>query len=73
MFASQGDGGAVRISLDSLDGDSIAYVDISDTKGLDNFVEVTVPVSQVTGVHDIYFTFLDGEYLLDYWKFNEKK
>jgi arabinoxylan arabinofuranohydrolase len=72
-FASQGDGGAVRISLDSLDGDSIAYVDISDTKGLDNFVEVTVPVSQVTGVHDIYFTFLDGEYLLDYWKFNEKK
>ena len=70
--ASQNNGGAVRISLDSLDGDAIAYVEITDTKGLDNFVEVTVPVSQVTGIHDIYFTFVGSGYQLDYWKFNDK-
>ncbi|NLL01268.1 MAG: family 43 glycosylhydrolase [Clostridiales bacterium] len=70
--ASQNNGGAVRISLDSLDGDAIAYVEITDTKGLDNFVEVTVPVSQVTGIHDIYFTFVGSDYQLDYWKFNDK-
>ena len=66
-------GGVVRVSIDKLNGDAIAYVDIRDTKGLDNFVEITVPVSEVTGVHDIYFTFVGSDYQLDYWKFNEKK
>lgn len=71
-YASAGKGGAIRLSIDGLDGDLITYVEIQDTKGLENFVEVTVPVEELTGVHDIYFTFVGSEYQIDYWKFNEK-
>ena len=70
---NQGLGGAVRLSIDSLDGDAIAYVEITDTKDINNFIEATVPVSEVTGVHDVYFTFVGSGYQLDYWKLNEKK
>lgn len=71
-FASEAKGGTIRISIDGLDGDVIAYVEVTDTKGLDNFVETTVPAAEVTGVHDIYLTFLGSDYQLDYWKFNTK-
>lgn len=70
--ASQGHEGAIRVSIDSYK-DAIAYIDISESKGLSGIHEVTVPVSEVTGVHDIYFTFVGGNYQLNYWKFNEKK
>lgn len=71
--ASQNNSGAIRITIDKLDGDAIAYVDIKDAGGLDKFIEVTAPVSDVTGVHDVFFTFVGSDYQLDSWKFNEKK
>lgn len=71
-FSCEGKGGAIRLSMDSLDGDVIAYVEITDTGAMDKFTEVTIPIAGITGIHDIYFTFAGSNYQLDFWRFNEK-
>lgn len=70
-FASDGESGAIKLSVDSLEGEIVSYIEITNTKSLDNFIEVTVPVANITGIHDVYFAFAGSGYCLDYWKFNK--
>ncbi len=70
-YSCEGQGGAIRVCIDELNGESIAYAEIVNTGGADTYVDVTVPVKNITGVHDIYFEFAGSEYLFNSWSFIE--
>ena len=71
-FSSEGNTGAVKVCLDSLDGTAIAYVEITDTGSYRDFIEVTVPVKDAVGIHDIYFVFAGSGYHFNSWSFAAK-
>jgi len=72
-YSSDGEGGAIRVCIDKLDGESIAYGEITNTGGADTYVDITVPVKDVTGVHDIYFEFAGSGYQFNSWSFVENE
>jgi arabinoxylan arabinofuranohydrolase len=71
-FSSEGGSGAVKVCADTQDGPVITYAEIADTGSFTNFTEVTVPVKDITGVHDIYFEFAGSGYHFNAWSFKEK-
>ncbi|HBI73000.1 MAG TPA: hypothetical protein DDY59_07410 [Lachnospiraceae bacterium] len=71
-YSSETEGGAIKVTIDSLEGEAISYIGINNTGNFNNFAEVTVPVREVTGVHDIYFTFAGSGYHFNTWSFSKK-
>lgn len=71
-ISSEGNAGAVRICPDSLDADAVAYAEIPDTGNYKNYVDITVPVDEITGIHDLYFEFAGSGYHFNTWTFTEK-
>ncbi|WP_081843103.1 glycoside hydrolase family 43 protein [Butyrivibrio sp. WCE2006] len=60
--------GAIRISLDSIDGQVLAYVPVEKTNNEMEDVFVTLD-SVPEGVHDIYFAFAGSDYDVMAWRF----
>ena len=60
--------GAVRVSLDSHDGEVLAYVPVESKENEVEDVFVTL-ANVPSGVHDIYFTFVGAGYELISWRF----
>ncbi|HWT76820.1 MAG TPA: glycoside hydrolase family 43 protein [Mobilitalea sp.] len=71
-FSCEGDGGAIKVCRDSLDGEVITYTEITNTGSYNDFIEITVPVKEITGVHDIYFEFAGSGYHFNSWSFQAK-
>ncbi|NLZ83481.1 MAG: family 43 glycosylhydrolase [Clostridiales bacterium] len=69
-YSCDGEGGAVKVCIDALDGEAITYVEIEKQENIEDFAEVTVPIKDVTGVHDIYFIFAGSGYDIKSWSFS---
>ena len=71
------DGGILEVRIDSLNGPKLATIDVSRTGGWTVWKKFVANVEQqVTGVHDLYFTFNSHNvtagrtlFNFDYWKF----
>jgi len=63
---------AVRISIDSLFGEAVAYLSLQDGEAdEDGVVRCTVVLrGQAVGVHDLYFTFSGSGYEMSSWRFD---
>lgn len=64
-------GGQIEIRIDDVDGPLIATVDVEFTREAGIWKELTAPVEEVKGVHDLYFVF-KGEkdlFYFDWWQF----
>lgn len=70
-------GGTVEIHLDSVDGEVIGKLEVGATGGADVWKEVSCNTNKVTGVHNVFFTFMgngaENLFDMDYWKFEEAK
>ncbi|NBI27767.1 carbohydrate-binding protein [Chengkuizengella marina] len=55
--ATQSSGGTIEIRLNSISGTLIGTVDIQNTGGWQSWDTNTASISNVTGIHDIYFVF----------------
>ncbi|BCJ94205.1 endo-1,4-beta-xylanase [Anaerocolumna cellulosilytica] len=66
-------GGTMKIHMDSLDGILLGEITATNTGSFNNWVMVETNVKNVTGIHDLYFTFhgdLTGNlFKVDYWNF----
>lgn len=70
-------GGLIEVHIDSIDGPLVAKLDVPGTGGWENWRYLeTAMLSDVQGVHDVYFAFKgrDGRkgpklFNVDYWKF----
>lgn len=71
-YSCESEGGAIKVCRDSLDGEVITYAEITNTGSYKDFVEVTVPVKEITGIHDIYFEFVGSGYHFHSWSFQAK-
>lgn len=58
-----------RVTADSTDGTLLAESTV--TAGQDGKATVSLPVTAITGVHDIYFSFNGAVYSFDSWKFEK--
>ncbi|BCJ94025.1 hypothetical protein acsn021_15940 [Anaerocolumna cellulosilytica] len=63
--------GAVRVTKDSLQGEDITYAKINGLDSKGEVLDITVPVKEITGVHDIYISFVGSGYSLEAWKFEK--
>ena len=62
--------GIIRISIDSLDGEVLGYLPISDVPAGDNFTELTAQLTgKADGVHDLFFVFSGEGYEIESWQF----
>lgn len=73
-FASALRGGRMEIRIDSLEGKTIARLDIPGTGGWENWKELVADLTTpVAGVHDLYFVFRGRKGVkianFDWWKF----
>lgn len=64
----------VEIRLDSVDGEIIGTLQVTSTGGLQNWTINSCDVKQITGVHDVYFTFnvgdrFNGDLRISYFQF----
>ncbi len=60
--------GVIRVSLDSPDGEAVAYIPVKAPG--QNFVEIEVPIEkEFSGKQDIYFTYVGENYELLSWRF----
>ena len=64
----------IEIRLDSQDGTLIGKVPVSSTGGWEQYKEVTVNVTNVQGIHDVYMIFKGSQegalFKFDYWRFS---
>lgn len=64
--------GSIEVYLDeALTGTKIADIALENT-GADNYKTLSAELSNVTGVHDVYFVFRGAGYHVATWKFIEK-
>ncbi|MCQ2416728.1 MAG: family 43 glycosylhydrolase [Oscillospiraceae bacterium] len=71
-ISSDGQGGAIELHLDALNGPIIGVAEVPVTGGWKVWEEVECKVTGATGVHDLYLRFSGGNsYLfnIDWWKF----
>lgn len=64
-------GNVIKICVDSPESESIGYLEVPNTESEDKFVEVSVDVSEVSGVHDLCFIFNGEGFLFDTWSFTK--
>lgn len=73
--SSERAGAKIELRLGSPEGDLIGTVDVPDTGGFENWRSVTTSVTNVQGVHELFFVFKgDGEqelFKFDHWHFTE--
>lgn len=70
--ASGGSGGKIELRVDSIDGPLIGTCAINETGGWQTWDTTMCEVSNVSGVHDLYFKFTGGSgYLfnINWWEF----
>jgi len=73
--ASAIDGGSIEIHIDSQTGTLFGSLSVKSTGDKQKWVPQTCKVSEVTGVHDIYFVFKGGIgnlFNFDWWKFTKE-
>ena len=58
--ASAGDGGRIEVHLDALDGPLACTLTVPGTGGWDHLVDISAPLANVTGRHDIWLVFRGG-------------
>jgi len=58
--SSASNGGNIEIHLDSPDGKLIGNLVVTGTNGWQNWITNSCPVSDVSGIHDMYFKFIGG-------------
>jgi len=72
--ASASEGGTIELHLDECSGKCIGTVSVANTGGWQTWKTVTASVSEVTGVHDLYFVFKGNEgkplFNFDSWQFS---
>ena len=62
--------GVIRISIDSLDGEVLGYLPVSNLPMGEDFTELTVQLTgKAEGVHDLFFVFSGEGYEIECWKF----
>lgn len=64
-------GNVIKICADDANGEVIGYYEVPKTENADTFVEVTVDVNKITGVHNLFFVFSGEGFAFDSWKFNQ--
>lgn len=62
--------GAIQIRKGALDGEVIGYLEIQSDEAKDYKELSATLISQVKGVHDLFFVFYGEGYRLDYWYFS---
>ncbi len=62
-------GGTIEVRLDSVNGTTVARLNVPATGGYDSWQTVNTDVSGATGVHDVYFVFTLGGFHFNWWKF----
>lgn len=73
--ASASAGGQIEIRIDGKDGNLIGTFEVVSTGGDQIWKTVSGRVSQVKGVHDVFFVFKGGEgdlFNFDWWQFKQK-
>ena len=68
-------GGYIEIYLDSIDGEPIGSLAVSNTGGWQSWVTRSCKVKDISGVHTLYFKFTGNEGFLlnlNWWRFNGK-
>lgn len=67
---SQGEGGVIRVTPDVLNGEAAAYLEVPETT--EGFAECRAEwTSELTGVHDLYFTFYGKGYQVSAWQLEQ--
>src|SRR5690625_1164615 len=70
-------GGMIEIRLDGVDGKVIGNLPVSPTGGEQEWRIMETDVTNVSGVHDVYFIFTGEEegnlFNFDYWRFTEAR
>lgn len=62
--------GVIRISIDSLDGEVLGYLPVSNLPAGEDFTEITAQLTgNAKGVHDLFFVFSGEGYEIESWKF----
>lgn len=67
---ASGKGGILEVHLDKQDGEKIASIGVESTNN--SWTEIEAEVQNVTGLHDVYFTFFSQNremFDFDYWYF----
>ncbi len=60
------EGGKIEVRIDSVQAEPVAVIDINSTSDWAKYETFTAPVSELKGMHDIYFYFIgDAEYLFN--------
>lgn len=73
--ASASAGGQIEIRIDGKDGNLIGTFEVVSTGGDQIWKTVSAKVSQIKGVHDVFFDFKGGEgdlFNFDWWQFKQK-
>lgn len=73
--ASASAGGQIEIRIDGKDGNLIGTFEVVSTGGDQIWKTVSCRVSQIKGVHDVFFVFKGGEgdlFNFDWWQFKQK-
>ncbi len=71
VYAVEEQAGLVEIKLDGLGGEVVGYFEI--TPGEKGFRELSVKLDkEVSGVHNLFFTFYGEGYMMDYWVFSQE-
>ena len=73
--ASATNGGTIEIYIDSLTGNLVGSLIVKGTNGWQNWTTNSCSISEVSGVHDIYFKFTGGRGFLlnlNWWEFKTK-
>ncbi|HEX2925428.1 MAG TPA: carbohydrate-binding protein [Ruminiclostridium sp.] len=69
-------GGKIEVRLDKADGDLVGTLDVNPTGGAQSWKLLETNVSNVTGVHRVYFVFTGtgtgNLFNVDYWQFTPK-
>ena len=56
-LSSETNDSKIEIHLDQLDGELVGTIDVPNTGGSNNWVDVRTAVSTIKGIRDIYFVF----------------
>jgi beta-glucosidase len=59
--ASRACGGSIEVHLDQLDGPLACTLTVPDTKGWEKWVNVSAPLTGISGEHSIFLKFLGGK------------
>ncbi len=62
-------GNVIRITADAVNGEVLGYLEVPNTGSLEKYAEVTVAVKEITGIHNLFYTFSGEGFYFDSWSF----